>query len=381
MTTTSRRSAGPGTAVPLHVLRDRDEVAAALAAAADLLAATGAPVCARATWLTTWYETFPQARPVALVAGRPDRPDGLACLAVRRRGVLRTVTLGGTGPSDYGRLPARDEATADALAGGLADLLGSLAGPWRLRLAQLPVGDPVAGALLRALPHAHTVPGQGCPQLAFVAERTLEKHVTASARRGGRQAHGRIERAGLHLTVERVADPGGVGRLLPEIVALKRARDHDLGRRSDLDEDRMRAFYTEVVSRQARAGATEVFALRLDGQLAAYFLGFRDGDVFRNWDGRISSRWPSLSLGQLLRNDMIGRLLAEPELSGIDWCRGELPHKMHSITEVTPAVDVQAESSPLVRDALEAAAWARRAARSKVPTDVLRRLRGGSARA
>jgi hypothetical protein len=77
---------------------------------------------------------------------------------------------------------------------------------------------------------------------------------------------------------------------------------------------------------------------------------------------------------------MVGRLLADPGLSRIDWCRGELRHKMHSISEVTPSVDVLAESSAGVRDALRAAARGRRAVRSRVSTELLRRVRSRSGR-
>ena len=368
------RAGGSGEA-PVRVLRGRYAVGRALEAATDLFDATGAPVCARPPWLTTWFEAFPAAEPVAVVAGEPGRIDGLACLAVSRRGLLRTVTLAGAGPSDHGRLPARDAAAATALAGGIADVLRGVRRPWRLHLDQLPVGDPVVTALLAALPRAYPEAGQPCPQVAFGPER-LPAHLTASGRRALRRACRRLDRTGLAMTVDRIRDPVQVRRLVPDLIELHRDRDHWIGRRSDLDDPGRRAFYSAVVSRLAETGGVEVFTLRLDGRLAAYFLGLRDGAVFRNWDGRISSAWPELSLGLLLYTELVSALLADPELTGIDLCRGTLQHKMHGVTEVQPTVVVRAESSARLRLALRGAARLRRAVRRRVPADLLRRLRG-----
>lgn len=374
VTGTQDLRAGGVARMPVRVLRGRDAVGRVLEDAADLFDATGTPVCARPPWLTTWLEAFPAVEPVAVVAGEPGRVDGLACLAVSRRGPLRTVTLVGAGPSDYGRLPARDPAAAAALAGGIADMLRGLRPPWRLHLDQLPVGDPVVAALLAALPRAYTEEGQPCPQLAFGPER-LPVRPTASGRRALRRARKRLDGTGLAMTVERTRDLVQVRLLVPELIALHRDRDHWIGRRSDLDDPGRRAFYSAVVSRLADSGRVEVFTLRLDGTLAAYFLGLRDGTVFRNWDGRISSAWPELSLGLLLQTELVAALLADPELAGLDLCRGALQHKMHGVTGVVPAVLVRAESSPRVTLALRWAAGLRRTVRRRVPADLLRRHR------
>jgi hypothetical protein len=78
---------------------------------------------------------------------------------VRRRGPGRLVTLlgDGAGPLPQGlppaRLAARDEDAAAALAAGVLAVLDRLRGPWTLRLAGLPLGDPTLAALGRARPH------------------------------------------------------------------------------------------------------------------------------------------------------------------------------------------------------------------------------------
>jgi hypothetical protein len=61
----------------------------------------------------------------------------------------------GTAPVPGGRPPARllarDEESAVLLAAGIEDLLRSLRGPWRLRLAGLPMGDPTTRHLVARL--------------------------------------------------------------------------------------------------------------------------------------------------------------------------------------------------------------------------------------
>jgi hypothetical protein len=125
-----------------------------------------APVTARGPWLTAVLDEgavrVPRARPVAVVveAHAQGRPEAVAFLELRRRGVLRTVdVLGGSvaplpGGLPTARLPAGDPAVAELLAAGLVDLLASLRGPASLRLTGLPLGDPTVRALATHLPTA-----------------------------------------------------------------------------------------------------------------------------------------------------------------------------------------------------------------------------------
>jgi len=135
-------------------------------AAAPLMAALRAPVPAQGPWLTAVLNEGAahrfRGRPVAVVV-EPDaqgRPEAVAFLRVRRRGVLTEVTLLGDGvpPVPGGRPPrrllARDPQAAVLLADGICGLLGSLRGPWTLRLTGLPMGDPTARELAARLPTA-----------------------------------------------------------------------------------------------------------------------------------------------------------------------------------------------------------------------------------
>jgi hypothetical protein len=150
-----------------RVADGRAQVAREVRAAAPLMAALAAPVPAQGPWLTAALNTrstspLAEHRPRAVVVeDHPQgRPDGLALLSFRRRGVTTAVTLLGAapGPLPEGRPPARllarDDDVARRLADGIADLLDAARGPWTLRLAGLPLGDPTLRALATLMPGA-----------------------------------------------------------------------------------------------------------------------------------------------------------------------------------------------------------------------------------
>lgn len=126
-----------------------------------------APVTARGPWLTAVLNvqsarSVLRVRPRAVVVEQHQqgRPDGAALLSWRRRGPATAVTgLGDcVGPLPGGRptsrLYARDDDIAGRLAEGVLDLLDRARGPWTLRLAGLPLGDPTVRRLGAGLPNA-----------------------------------------------------------------------------------------------------------------------------------------------------------------------------------------------------------------------------------
>jgi hypothetical protein len=149
--------------VSTRIVVGRARVAREVRAAAPLMADLRAPVTARGPWLTAVLNAGAArrggGRPAAVVVGPSQgRPDAVAFLTLRRRGPVTLVTVLGddAGPVPAGRPPsrllARDPQAAELLAAGVCDLLGTLRGPRRLRLAGLPLGDPTARALAARLP-------------------------------------------------------------------------------------------------------------------------------------------------------------------------------------------------------------------------------------
>lgn len=229
-------------------------------AAAQLMAATAAPVTARGPWLTAVLNQLPRrpgaARPVAVVVQPPEGgpPDAVAFLALRRRGPRTVVTVLGadTAPLPDGRptarLLARDEAAAALLAAGVLALLQSLWGPWTLRLTGLPLGDPTARELAARLRTG---------RLATVRSRRLVDDLDGTGE------------------VVRSRDPRVLERWLPELLA----------RESD---PRARLFLRASARLHAAIGQLELAVVADGDGLRAALLTLVDGD----------DRWPWWGTGE-----------------------------------------------------------------------------------
>jgi len=236
----------------------RARVAEEVRAAVPLARALAVPVTATAPWLTAVLSVQaarprPRLLPAAVVVGPrgQDRPDGLALVALTATGPVVTATLLGDGlPVPGGRPPARllarDDDAAERLAVGVLDLLTGLRRPWRLRMAGLPLGDPVVRALAQRRPDARVATARS---LLLVD---------------------RLDDAG---PVVRSRDPRAVNRVLPDLLATERD-----GRARDL---------VRVAARlHAVLGQVEVATVREDGRLRAGLLTLVDGTDRLPWWGR-----------------------------------------------------------------------------------------------
>jgi hypothetical protein len=186
-----------------RVVDGRAAVVRAVRAVGPLMADLAAPVPARAPWLTAALNAQP-AGPLARVRSRAvlveagGRCDAAVFLALRRRGATTAVTLLGAEPDllPEGRPPvrllARDPEAAAQLAEGLVGVLAGLRGPWALRLAGLPLGDPTLARLGALLPDA---------QPSTSRSRRLVDELDTLAE------------------VRRTTDPAGLERALPAVLA------------------------------------------------------------------------------------------------------------------------------------------------------------------
>lgn len=356
-----------------HIAWRPHEVWALIEAARDMFDRPDTPFSARSTWLSAWYARS-DARPVAVWVGEDGEPVGLALLAIQRSGPVRRIVLCGHGPSDYGRLPLRDAEAAGELAQGIVEVLARLRGPWRLVLAQLPVGDPVAKALTQTLAGARIEAAQPSPRLLFGDDRRVERVLSGATRREGRRGHNRLTAAGVTVEIRRIADPAGVRTALPQVIAVHRARDRAVGRRSDLDSPARRAFFADALAGLADEGRLDVWLILLDGAIGAYFVGARDGGSYRIVDGRMSGSWPTASPALILRIELTTQLLADPAIVEIDYLRGIQPHKTQDATDIVPAETLVAESSRRLRWAVEHADRLRRTLRERLTPATLRRI-------
>jgi hypothetical protein len=255
--------------VLIRLADGRNRVLREIRDAAPLMAALAAPVPARGPWLTAALNTQltspfarDRARAVAVASDPQGRSDGVALLSFRRRGIATAVTLlGAGGPLPEGRPPsrlyARDDAVAARLAGGIADQFHGLRGPWTLRLAGLPLGDPTLRHLAAAMPDS---------SLSTTRSRRL------------------VDELGTVAEVRRSRDPAEVDRWLPAVLARVPAS--------------RRTFVRAVARLHAAIGQLEVAVVPAAGGVAAVLLTLVDSRP----DGE--DRWPwwgSTDVGGLRR--------------------------------------------------------------------------------
>jgi len=249
--------------------------------------AVRAPIPARAPWLTAvlharaaqpaalrWW-----SRPLAVVVdGAPDGPAAAAFLTLRRRGLTTEVSMlgQGTAPLPGGRptarLLARDDGAAARLAAGILELLSTRRGPWALRLAGLPLGDPTAAHLTAALPDS----------------------VLANVR--SRQLVDRLDDVG---AVERSRDPVVVERELPALLAES--------------DGAARAFLRASARLHAAIGRVEVAVVRRGDRVEAGLLTLIDGADRWPW-------WGTSRIGGL--DDAPGSPLVGLTVAARDWRPG-----------------------------------------------------------
>ena len=320
----------------------------------ELHRATLTPVTARRPWLQTWSDCYPTFEPLAVVVDGPDRQlEGAALFAVRNRPWGLDLVGMGHGPSDQTRFPSRDSAAAVTLAEGVRGFLGRVSSAWRLRVAQLPVDDPVAVHLVTRMKAARIVPGVSSPTTRFRDDRSIRAYVSKNHHQQVRRMMNKMARDGLEPTLDAHRDVDLIEGLMPDIERVCRARDHQLGRRSKLDDPSAGPFFRRIIVEAAATGELELVTLSLDSRLAAYVLSFLDGGAYRMWNCRFDPHFERYGVGRVANDHALGRALADEGAHEFDWMKGEEVYKASLATDVVPAIDLLAWSTPAVRTVMD----------------------------
>ncbi|HVE46202.1 MAG TPA: GNAT family N-acetyltransferase [Acidimicrobiales bacterium] len=292
---------------------------------------TDAPITARRTWLGAWLGAFAQGDPTAVTVrdGPNGRLDAVALLCARETDGLIEVGAVGHGRNDRGRLPARTPGACDALVSGLVGFLDSLGPEWSLRVEQLPANDPVASRLVKALEIGFTVPGGPVPRIEF-EERAgaLEELLGKGMRKQLRRAKGRMENEGVEASLAFDCDPDRIADLIDEIEETHRARDHAVGRASDIDAEPARRFWRDVIGSHAERREVEVATLRFGSSLAAYVVSLIDGESYRVLDGRFDTQWSRFSPGRVVETATLEKAFGDARFSNLDWMNSVASEKL-----------------------------------------------------
>lgn len=175
------------------------------------------------------------------------------------------------------------------------------------------------------------------------------RHLSKNSRKALAKIRNRLAERGLEPEFRWTCDADEVAAQLPDLVRMHRERDLALGRRPDHNDPVAATFYHEVIRRHARAGEVDLLTLHLEGDLAAFVCGFRDGRTFRSWDNRLAPRWAEASAGRLANFEALRHVVQDQQYDALDWMRGEEPYKLQSATEVVPTVVLRAWSTPVLR--------------------------------
>lgn len=318
----------------------------------ELQLATGAPVTARSTWLLAWVGSYSPPEPWAVVVREAftGRLDAAALLWERDRGDWDDLSPLGRRQQDRGWLPARSSEAATALGTAVAARLSSRRRPWRLRLGQLPEGDPVVAAIAGGIEGSRTVAGVPIPKVEFSEEQDVDAFLSSGLRKQLRKSHNRLRDDGLEVSIEFEADPDSIEVLLDEVEETHRAREHDVQRVSDLENEPGRNFWWSAILGHARRREAEIATLRIDGSLAAYVVSLLDHGIYRVFDGRFATAWSRFSPGRILERATLERALLDQRFEQLDWMNGIASEKLLAANAADPTEELFACSADLVLD-------------------------------
>lgn len=305
------------------------------------------PVTGRRIWLECYIRAFSSTEPVVVTVEEDEQVVAAACLG-RVGGPVVEWTALGHAASDYSMFPAVDDDAARRLATAVAARIRRGRRPWRLRLEQFPVQDPVLAHLRDMFENVDVRAGISAPRLALTEPRHVNQHVSKSARRTHRKGWSGLVRDGHGPAMIRGRDAATVVRLLDQIVELRQSRDREVRGYGDLDHPEFRHFYRLIMVELASAGELELHAVVVGETVIGYTIGFLDGFIYRTWDGRVHSDWTEYSTGRISDLEAIESALADRRFTTLDWMRGDQLYKRSAMTHIVEHQQMHAWSSPLV---------------------------------
>jgi Acetyltransferase (GNAT) domain len=313
---------------PLDVkaLRGRSAVFALLPEFDVLARRVRLAVTARAPWLRAQLVADPLSRPWAVCVRGPDgRLRAAAVLlddALDQRVAHAVLAAGGRGYR--GGIPAVDGDALAQLGRGLAEEaeLRSVS----IRLATLPDGDETT-ALADAL-GAQIEPEPPIPAVIVTADREISSYLSHGMARTLRKAGNRLAADGRTVTVEVTRRPADVAAAMPAMERAYRGRDREHGVACPLDTPGGLARWRERIRHLLNDRCLELATLTVDGELAAYAVGVRDGTRYGVLEGHFDTGWGRYSPGRLLEASMLERALADPSVESFDWMTSVAPDSL-----------------------------------------------------
>ena len=318
----------------------------------------GTPVAGRWESVGPWLAHRPGLGVIA-VALRDGRGTltAAAVLSTRRVAFGRRVAKAGE-PGERYSLPARDERHAGHLASALADRLGTLSGPWELRLDDVDPHDRVVAELARHLRPTSFGTRPDTPVL-HVADREVHP-LSRNTRSAVAKARNRARRDGVELRIVVRTRPEDVRAHLADVVAVRRQRDIQLGRLAP-DDGLERATFTDTVLAHADAGRVRLVEARYDGRLGAFAVCVPTGSAWCVYANCVSPQFTHYSAGTVVNAAVVTAAWQDEHVALVNWGAGIQRYKLSGDTEVEASALLSAWSSRCYRALLRGRRALRRA--------------------
>jgi Acetyltransferase (GNAT) domain len=304
----------------------------------------GAPVTGRTRWMLAGAEQGPQ--PWAILVRDPAgflRAGAVLLDVVSSTRDASVVTFAGSDLGHRGAILADDKLWARRLGIALSNALPGRTRGWAIELGPLEEESPLIAGFLAGFPELVSVGVAPIPQVQ--RETGLDEatdYLVPSMRRTLRKATNRLATDDRRFDVTFIRSYSEIRGLLPAIEACHRNRDHDRGRRSDLDETATRHTWHGRLAELAVDGLLEVATAHIDGALAAHVIGIRDGATYRVLEGHFVTDWARYAPGRLLEAAVLQRMLDDPAMSALDWMTSIAPESLIAANAAAPMVVLRA---------------------------------------
>ncbi|GAA4356789.1 GNAT family N-acetyltransferase [Angustibacter luteus] len=303
----------------------------------DALAdACGAPSMARAGWLHATVGPVPTR--AWSVEVRDDRGAlrAAAVLVDEQQADRDVVRLAGSSTGHTSALLADDAAAASLLGHAFWDALRERGRPTWAILGPVRVADPVLAAFTAAVPGADLVSASPVPVVRRGAAASAAEYLTPSMQRTLRKAANRARTDGCAVDIRFTRDPHEIAALLPDLERLHRERDHEHGRRSELDDDVDLRVWRARLTALAAQGRLEVATSHIDSVLAAQVVGLVDSATYRVLEGVLATKLSRYSPGRVLETAVLQRVLDDPTLDTLDWVTSVASEALLTYNDATP---------------------------------------------
>jgi hypothetical protein len=302
-----------------------------------------APAMARSSWLAATVLGI-STGPAWAVAVRDGRRVLRAAVVLldEIRADRTVVTLAGCATGHSSAVLADSPEAAALLGYGFARALQQRQTPVWAVLG--PVHEDAAwlADFVGTIPGGEVVCAEAVPVVRRSTSTRASDYLSASVLRGLRKAANRARTDGASVTVCFTRDGHQIAALLPTLEQMHRDRDHDQGRRSELDDPIGREIWRSRLDGLAREEKLEVGLLYVGDAPAAQVIGIVEPTTYRVLEGVLMTRFSRYAPGRVLETALLQRVLDDPAMQTLDWMTSVASETLLAANDTEPVVMVQA---------------------------------------